>query len=297
MRTHDVEFWSDGIRLEGLLHLPDSEPPPGGYPAVVVCSGYTGLKHLMPARFWGHLTGAGIAAFAFDYRGHGTSEGVPGRVLPLEWVEDVTSAVTFLTARPEIDGDRIGLLGWGLGGGVVVYAGALDTRVRAVACLSGVGDAGRAVRTSRPYADWQRLQEQIAADRLERVLGGASRTVGAFEVVPLDPTTTAGLLNVTGDEDFGDPVTLQSAEAYYAFRPEEVADRIAPRPLLVVHGVENALHSIDEARSLYDHAREPKELLELPEAHHMDYVEPGGPHYEEVFPHLLGWFRHSLEAR
>jgi uncharacterized protein len=252
------------------------------------------LKHLMPARFSGHLTRAGFAALAFDYRGHGTSDGERGRVLPLEWVEDVTSAVTFLAARPEVDAGRIALLGWGLGGGVVVHAAAFDARVAAVACLSGVGDAGRAVRRTRPIEEWRALQARIAGDRVERVLTGRSATVAAFDVVPLDPTTTASLLTVTADPGFGDPVTLRSAEAYYAFRPEEIADRIAPRPLLVVHGVRNALHSIEEARSLFDHAGEPKELLEVPDAHHMDYVEPGGPGYDDVFAHLVGWFRRWL---
>ena len=39
-------------------------------------------------------------------------------------------------------------------------------------------------------------------------------------------------------------------------RTELAAERISPRPLLIVHGQQNALHSIEEARSLFSHARE-----------------------------------------
>jgi fermentation-respiration switch protein FrsA (DUF1100 family) len=95
---------------------------------------------------------------------------------------------------------------------------------------------------------------------------------------------------------FGVEVTLQSAEAYYAFRPELAVDRISPRPLLIVHGVRNGLHPIEEARSLYAHAREPKELIEIPEGHHLDWIEPGHPLYRATIPRIVDWFRPHLSV-
>ena len=89
-------------------------------------------------------------------------------------------------------------------------------------------------------------------------------------------------------------VSLQSAEAYYAFAPEQAAHRISPRPLLIVHGALNELHPIDEARSLYARAREPKELIELPAAHHLDWIQPGDPQYIATLPRLLAWFQRHL---
>ena len=146
MRTRRCEFYSDGIRLEGLLQLPKDITSAGTRATIVLCSGFQGLKELIPAKLWEPLTDAGYACFAFDYRGFGTSEGERGRVLPREQVEDIRSAVTFLQQQHEVDPERIGLIGWGFGGGIVVQAAAEEGRVRAVACLNGVGDAGRAVR-------------------------------------------------------------------------------------------------------------------------------------------------------
>jgi pimeloyl-ACP methyl ester carboxylesterase len=296
MRTRQCEFYSDGIRLEGLLQLPEGASHDGNRAIIVLCSGFQGLKELIPAKLWGPLTDAGYACFAFDYRGFGTSEGERGRVQPREQVEDIRNAVTCLQQQPEVNRERIGLVGWGFGGGVVVQAAAEDPRIRAVACLNGVGDAGRAVRDSRTYADWLAIQDRLAEDRVRRVLTGQSQKVSPWDVVPLDRVT-----RVRVDEDmyrrfdaFGVEVTLQSAEAYYAFRPELAVDRISPRPLLIVHGVRNALHPIDEARSLYAHAREPKELIEIPEGHHLDWIEPGHPLYLVTIPRIVNWFRQHL---
>ena len=286
------------MRLHGLLQLPDGPPPRQRWPVIVICSGFQGLKELIPAKLWGPFTAAGYACCAFDYRGFGTSDGERGRVVPHEQADDTHNAITMLQQQPDLDPERIGLVGWGLGGGIVVQAAAEDARVGAVACLNGVGDAGRAVRDSRPYADWLAMQDRLAADRVQRVLTGRSQLVSPWEVVPLEPLTRA---NVEEDmygnhEGFGVDVSLRSAEAYYAFRPELVVDRISPRPLLIVHGVRNALHPISEARSLYEHAGAPKELIELPAAQHLDWIQPGDPQYAATVPRIIDWFQRHLPA-
>ncbi len=298
MRTQHLEFYSDGIRLSGLLQIPNSGQSSRPHPVILLCSGFQGLKELIPAKLWGPFTDAGYACFAFDYRGFGTSDGERGRLLPGEQVEDAKNAVTLLQQQPGLDPERIGGLGWGLGGGIVIQAAAEDTRIRAVACLNGVGDAGRAVRDTRTYADWLDMQDRIARDRVQRVLTGRSQLVSPCEVVPLEPRTRA---NVEEDmygnhERFGVDVSLQSAEAYYAFRPELVVDRISPRPLLIVHGARNALHPVDEARSLYARAREPKVLMELPDAQHLDWIQPGHPLYMATIPRVVDWFQRHLPS-
>jgi len=298
MYTRRCEFYSDGVRLEGLLQLPDESPPRRRLPTILLCSGFQGLKELIPAKLWMPFTAAGYACFAFDYRGFGTSDGERGRILPREQVEDVQNAITLLQQQPDLDPERIGLLGWGLGGGTVVQAGAEDLRAQAIACLNGVGDAGRAVRASRPYADWLAMQDRLASDRVGRALTGRSQLVSPWEVVFLDPTTR---VNVDDDmygnhERFGVDISLQSAEAYYAFRPELVVDCISPRPLLIVDGGRNALHPIDEARSLYARAREPKELIEIAAGQHLDWIQPGDPLYATTVPRIIDWFRQHLPS-
>src|SRR5690242_12278805 len=120
MNTRHVQFYSDGIRLDGLLHLPHPEHTGQRWAVIVLCSGFQGLKELMPAKLWGPLLKAGYACFSFDYRGYGTSDGEAGRTVPQEQVNDVRSAMTFLQLQGELDPERIGLVGWGLGGGIAI---------------------------------------------------------------------------------------------------------------------------------------------------------------------------------
>ncbi|HEY8446077.1 MAG TPA: alpha/beta fold hydrolase [Thermomicrobiales bacterium] len=296
MQTITCSFFSDGIRLDGLLVLPDDYKPGDRLPTVVLCSGYQGLKELIPAKLWGPLTNASFACFSFDYRGLGTSDGEVGRLLPMEQVEDVRSAVSYLHTRPEIDTSRIALLGWGFGGGVVIEAAADDDRVRAVACLNGIGDAGRAVRTTAPAGCWEEIWRRIGEDRQRRALTGKSALVSPWDVVPIDQETWVEVdRDMYGNHPrFGREVSLRSAEAYYAFRPELVVHRISPRPLLIVHGARNGLHPVEEARSLFARAGEPKELIEVADGAHLDWIQPGHPLYEATIPRIVDWLRRNL---
>lgn len=120
LQAHEVRFESDGLRLDGLVHHRGDQRPP--FPVAVICSGFQGLKEIIPTKLWAPLTAAGMACFSFDYRGLGTSKGERGRIIPAEQVRDVRSALTFLEGSPIIDPTRIALVGWGLGGGIVVQA-------------------------------------------------------------------------------------------------------------------------------------------------------------------------------
>lgn len=300
VKARECVFYSDGVRLDGLLQLPD-EPATDecGYPAVVFCSGYQGLKELIPGKFWNALTAAGIACFSFDYRGFGTSAGDRGRLLPTEQVEDALNGLSYLLEQPEVDASRVALVGWGFGGGIVVQAAAEDERVAAVACLSGVGDGGRAVRDSRTYPEWLAIQDRIKADRVRRVLTGEAERVSPWDIVPLEPVTRADVDRemYAKHDRFGIEMYLYSADAYYRFQPEKVAHRISPRPLLIMHGTRNGLHPIDEARSLYACASEPKTLVELPDATHLDWIEVGHPLYEEAMHALTSWLRDAMPGQ
>lgn len=299
VKARECVFYSDGVRLDGLLQLPDEVLPETGYPAVVFCSGYQGLKELIPGKFWNALTKAGIACFSFDYRGFGTSDGDRGRLLPSEQVEDSLNALTYLRGQPEIDVSRVALVGWGFGGGIVVQSAAQDTRVAAVACLSGIGDGGRAVRDSRTYPEWFAMQERIKADRVHRVLTGEAERVSPWDIVPLEPVTRADVDRemYAKHDRFGIEMYLYSADAYYRFQPEKVAHLISPRPVLIMHGTHNGLHPIDEARSLYAHANEPKTLVELPGATHLDWIEVGHHLHEGAMQTLTDWLHEAMPSQ
>jgi uncharacterized protein len=288
-----ISFYSQGCRLDGDLYLPSERVEGERLPALITCSGYQGLKEIHPARFGRTLAPHGYACLAFDYRSFGASEGAPGRLVPQEQAEDARAAISFLETVPEVDPARIALIGWALGGGVAIAEAADDPRVKAVVAINAIGDGTRATRFMHDEATWPELLEQIADDRRARALRGASERVDPFAVVRLDDVTAGyvdeALYPVDG---FGTEVTLESAEYLLRFSPEGAVDRLAPRPLLLVHGAEDALHAPEESRVLYERAREPKELVLLEGHGHTEWMYDDHP----TFRALLDRIRPFLAA-
>jgi len=296
MRTISLPFYSNGSRLDADLHLPDDDVG-APYPIVIPASGYQGLKVIHPARFARALTPRGYAVLAFDYRGFGLSEGERGRLVPQEWAEDVRAAVDRVHGRSELDASRIALLGWGLGGGVVVHEAADDDRVRAVICCNGIGDGWRSTRSMHDEATWQHVLASVAHDRVARTTWGRSTTTVPWDIVRLDRDARtdgyvgAELYQAPG---FSSGVTWESADYLMRFSPESVVHRIAPRPLLVVHGDDNRLHRVEEARSLYDKAREPKRLQLLAGRGHTEWMFDDDPTFRHVIDVMDDFLGESL---
>ncbi|MDT0379983.1 alpha/beta hydrolase [Streptomyces sp. DSM 42041] len=299
MNSHPFPFFSSGMRLDADLHLPDDDGVGAPYPVVVPASGYQGLKVIHPERFARALTARGYAVVAFDYRGFGASEGERGRLVPQEWAEDVRAAVDRVSADDLLDAGRIGLLGWGMGGGVAVAEAAEDPRVRAVAAVNCISDGTRSTRNMHDDASWRSLLDRVARDRGQRAANGRSEITSPWDIVRLDlDDRTDGYV---GEElykapGFGSGVSLESADMLLRFSPQEVVHRLAPRPLLVVHGAENRLHRPEEARALYDHAREPKRLRLIEGAGHTEWMFDEHPTFRELVEELDGFFAEAFPA-
>lgn len=295
MISRPLPFFSSGLRLDADLHLPSGGDAGAPCPVVIACSGYQGQKIIHPERFARALTPRGYAVLAFDYRGFGRSEGERSRLVPQEWAEDVRAAVDRLTGVDDVDATRLALVGWGLGGGVVVAEAAEDPRVAAVACLNGIADGTRSTRNTHDRASWESLLARIKADRTHRTTTGRSEITSPWDIVRLN--LDAATDGYVGQElyktpDFGSGVTLESADFLLRFSPERVVHRIAPRPLLIVHSAENELYRPIEAQSLYEHAGEPKYLQFLEETGHTEWMFDDNP----ALSRLIGWLDSFLTA-
>jgi fermentation-respiration switch protein FrsA (DUF1100 family) len=69
-------------------------------------------------------------------------------------------------------------------------------------------------------------------------------------------------------------------------------DRIAPVPLLIVHGEDDFLIPPKHGQRLYDNAREPKELLMIPRGLHAENLLADDP--EPLLQGLAAFFRERL---
>jgi len=293
-----IAFYSDGHRLDGLLYSPEGLGPGEQRAAVVLCVGYTYLKSLAMPDIAKTLTAAGYVTLIFDHRGFGESEGPRGRLIPHEQINDVRAALTCAADQPHVDAERLALLGLSLGGSNAIAAAALDPRAGAVVAIEPMGDGERWLRGLRRHWEWMEFRSRLREDRSARVRTGQSAPVDPLEIVLPDPASRAFLEGVYREfPQMQCEVTLETGEALVEFSPEALVERIAPRPLLLIHGADDRLVPADESRSLHARARDPRRLQIIPGMGHFDWLMASSAAFRRVMDAATRFLQEVLPAR
>jgi alpha-beta hydrolase superfamily lysophospholipase len=262
-----VEFYSEGLKIAAVLHLPDGAD--GDVPGVVLCQGLGSTKEINLPAIAERLNAAGIAALAFDYRGWGASEGKRWRLIPEEQVTDIRAGLSFLEGQEGIDPERLGLVGVSTGGSNAVQAAGMDDRAKATVAAVGFGDGERWMRDMRRFWEFKDIKARVAADRKQRARTGESEHVDHLLILVRDPESLAWqqeMVKKFPERIFQLP--LETAEGFLEHRPERVAANIAPRALMLVSASEDAIVDPQESQRMYDLAGEPKEHLVLQGVEH-----------------------------
>jgi pimeloyl-ACP methyl ester carboxylesterase len=182
-----VSFQSAGLRLHGVLSVPEGVRPGERRAAFLVLHGFGSNSEsptcITPARV---LNEFGFVTLRFDMRGCGKSEGEFGRVICLEQVEDTGNALDFLAKHPAVDPDRIGVIGSSFGGAVGVYAGGTNPRIAAVVSNGGWGHGERKFRGQHPTPEgWAKFTKMLEEGREHRARTGKSLMVPRYDIVPI----------------------------------------------------------------------------------------------------------------
>src|SRR4026207_975462 len=111
-----ISYYSDRLKLSGLLSTPDNSKGKR-FPGVVLVPGFMSTADAFFPGFAEELKAAGFVSLTMDFRGFGESEGVPGEVIPYLQIYDASNAISYLQSRPEVNPDKIALLGVSLAGG------------------------------------------------------------------------------------------------------------------------------------------------------------------------------------
>lgn len=272
MGMERVHFYSEGARLSGILYLPDNQGSAKKRPGIVLCHGFTGIKELILPRYAEAFAEAGLVALTFDYRGFGESDGQRGRLLWQDQVADIGNAVTYLTTREEVDGQRIGLWGTSYGGALAPYAFALDERVRSCVGQLGFGDGASVVKRQMPAEQLAALRQMMEEDRRRRVLhndpmyGDAMMLAGDPEMTTFFEQATKTLPQLVGRE-----VLIQFLEAHLQFSPLTVIHKKGKRPLLLIAAEHDKICPVEEYKALFDQAPEPKQLVVFENTRHFEF--------------------------
>ena len=289
-----VFFYSGGAKLAAELFFPTAPPPrEEGYPAVVVCHGWGGIKKFFVGDIARALAAQGFVSIAFDFRGFGESEGQRHRIFPLEQVADTRAAIAYLTTRPEVDSSRIAAYGTSFGGGIALEAASWDERIKATVCAVGIGNCENWLRGLRPYWQWLEFRERLAQDEIRRVTTGESELVEPEEIMVRDPKALDNEAKLRAQyPDRAFKLTLESGQAVLDFKPIERVQLISPRGTMFIGIKEDALCPIDETLALYQRALEPKRFLVLRGLSHHEIYEP--QHILGVLETCAAFFRECM---
>ena len=271
-----------GIRLVADLYVPKNIGSSRRHAALVVGTPYGAVKEQASGLYAQAMAERGFITLAHDPSYVGESGGEPHRTASSEaLVEDFSAGVDFLGRLPFVDRERIGVLGVCGSGSFGLAAAEIDPRIKAVATASmyDIGQAHRQGLAERlDETAFRRNLEQVAAQRWAEV-DGAERLMVPGTPERLTEASTAI------DREFYDYYRTprgQHPRATTAFSRTSGAqmslfwsfqhlDWISPRPVLFITG--DQAHSRIFSEHAYRLASEPKELLVVPGAGHVDLYD------------------------
>lgn len=274
-----------GITLSGDLYLPKNTGTEKLF-ALAISGAFGAVKEQSSGLYANQMAERGFAALAFDPSYTGESGGEPRNVAsPDINTEDFSAAVDYLGLQQLIDRNKIGIIGICGFGGMALNATAVDKRVKAVATTS-MYDMTRVM--SKGYNDSMTLEQ-----RTKTLEGLGEQRWKDFEAgKPADGPRNLPE-NLKGDE----PQFVKEYFDYYrtprGFHPHSVnsngawlvtnplsfmnmplltyVKEISPRPLLLIAG--EKAHSRYFSEDIYKVASEPKELMIIPNAVHVDLYD------------------------
>ena len=201
------EYAVDIDGLSGIVVQPNVEGPA---PAVLMLHGFASQKDEvgdMYKRLAAELGARGIASLRFDFRGWGESAGDMVESTVTGQVEDAATAYAYLTGLDFVDAERVGVLGFSLGGSIAVFsAGEHPDWYRSMALWSTFGELHDIFveELGQENFDKAAAEGQVTID-----LGWREVTLGAGFFESLDAYNTeaefakykGAMLNVAGTED------------------------------------------------------------------------------------------------
>lgn len=291
MKAQVVRYFSDGLKIEADFYRPDELEHGKRLPTIVLCHGFGGVRNSLLPDYAARFVAAGYLVLAFDFRGFGGSEGRKNRIIPLEQIEDIRAALTWLEDRDEVDPERLGLWGLSNGGAHVAYVAGVDSRVKCAVGQGGYGVGCRFIMDHKTPKERQTILEQLREDRRQRTRTGHTHTVPMTDIIasPQSKAFVMEMLKVFPDANI--QVTLQSVDAALEYRPLDVVDRIAPRALMLIGCDHDDLCLIDGYKEMIDRAGEPKRWLTYPIGHYDIYKEEW---VGDASAQAISWFKLHL---
>ncbi|PLB54011.1 alpha/beta-hydrolase [Aspergillus steynii IBT 23096] len=257
-------------------------------PAIVVGHPMGAVKEQSSNLYAQKLAEQGFVTVSLDLPFWGSSEGEPrNAVSPDLYAEAFSAAVDYLGTQEFVDRERIGGLGICGSGSFLISAAKIDPRVKAIATSSmyNMGAVARhGLQRSQSVEERKEVIEQAVQQRWTEVDGGETEyTPGTVTELTANSTaierefydfyrTRRGEFTPPGiSSNITTMPTVSSNTKFMNFYPFNDIDTISPRPMLFISG--DQAHSREFSEDAYARAAEPKELVWVPGAGHVDLYD------------------------
>ena len=273
----------------------------GKLPAIAISGPFGAVKEQSSGLYAQTMAENGFVTVAFDPSYTGESSGETRNMAsPDINTEDFSAAIDFLGLQANVDRNRIGVIGICGFSGMALTAATSDSRIKAIVTVS-MYDMSRSM--SRSYKDSYTLEQRhkvidyLSQQRWADAKSGKP-SLGYHEVpfdehgnivagqrvlpetLPADPNPVlAAFFDYYRTPRGFHPRGINSTTAWTATTPVSFfsfpmyanIEMISPRPVLLVAG-ENA-HSRYSSEDVYKAASEPRTLLLVPNADHVDLYD------------------------
>jgi len=179
--------------LPGVILITGSEPMSRDFtPAFVP-------NYVRPFRqFADALSRRGIAVLRMDDRGCGCSRGGPlESATTAERADDIRAGISYLKDRQEINGSRIGLIGWSEGAIIAPMIAVTDSSIIAIVLMAGTATKGDVVADFQIGTGWKGYDES-ASEWFQFFI--------EYDPLPAAEMVRCPVLILHGDEDKHVPV-------------------------------------------------------------------------------------------
>ncbi len=275
-----ITFNNNGLKMAGNLYLPIRFDENKKYPAIISVHPGGGVKEQTSGLYAQKMAEQGYVALAFDASHQGESEGLP-RFLenPTERVEDIKSAVDYISTLKFVNTEKIGLIGICAGGGYSVNAAQTEKRIKAIAVASPVSTGNKKGWDGKaPVSESLQTLQAVATQRTAEANGAKPIYINYVPEKP-DATTHNDLVEAhdyyrTARAQHPNSTNLllfTSLDKMLAFEAFANIETFLNQPILVVVG-SNA-GSRWQGEEIYQKAKSQKELKVIDGATHMDLYD------------------------
>ncbi|SEC95296.1 Pimeloyl-ACP methyl ester carboxylesterase [Tenacibaculum sp. MAR_2009_124] len=279
----EKRFYSEGEAIASKIYLPEDFNSEKEYTAILLCHGFAGVQDFLLPTYAENFAGNGFIAITFDYRGFGESSGRNGFLSKKNQIEDIRNALVFTESIKYVN--AIVLWGTSYGGANVIETASIEQhKLKGVIAQIAFGNGSRVIFGDKTEAESEKLMRSIDKILSKQVLN--NRTLSLPIKKFMNDEQSQKFLNENHHPSMDQTLSFSTMRETIEHKPENLIAKVNI-PILLVGAEKDSVNPVQETKSLYEKANDPKKLFIVDNAGHFDLYF--GEYFKVNFEKQLAW--------